>query len=151
MDNSQTVYDNRTLTLDFSSSQHRKTHNNFCSNQSSVNLVSGYQLSYFLALVSNYINSVTQSCLTLWDTMDCSTPGLLVHHQLLKRAQTHVHQVGDAIQPSHLLSSPSPPAFNPSQHLGLFHWVSSSHQVAKVLELLLQRQSFQWIFRVDFL
>ena len=65
MDNSQTVYDNRTLTLDFSSSQRRKTDNDICSNQSSVNLVSGYQLSYFFAPVSNYINSVTQSCLTL--------------------------------------------------------------------------------------
>ena len=64
-DTEQTIYDNRTLTLDFSSSQRRKTHHDFCSNQSSVNLVSGYQLSYFLAPVSNYINSVTQSCLTL--------------------------------------------------------------------------------------
>ena len=81
--------------------------------------------------------------------MDCSTPGLPVLHYLLKFAQTHVHQVGDAIQPSHPLLSPSPPAFNPSQHQGLFKWASSSHQVAKVLEL--QLQSIQWIFRVDFL
>ena len=66
-------------------------------------------------------------------------------------AQTHVHQVGDAIQPSHPLLSPSPPAFNLSQHQGLFQWVSSSHQVAKVLESQLQHQSFQWIFRTDFL
>ena len=64
---------------------------------------------------------------------------------------THVHWVGDAIQPSHPLSSTSPPAFNPSQHQGLFQWVSSLHQVAKVLELQLQHQSYQWIFRVDFL
>ena len=65
--------------------------------------------------------------------------------------QTHVHWVGDAIQPSHPLLSPSPPTFNLSQHQGLFKWVSSSHQVAKVLELQLQHQSFQWIFRTDFL
>ena len=83
--------------------------------------------------------------------MDYSTPGLLVHHQLSNLAQTNVHWVGDAIQPSHPLSSPSPPAFNLCQHQGLFQWVSSSHQVAKVLELQLQHQSFQWIFRFDFL
>ena len=66
------------------------------------------------------LSSVTQSCLTLCDAMDCSTPGFPVHHQLLKPAQTHVHYVGDAVQPSHPLSSPSPPAFNLSQHEGLF-------------------------------
>ena len=82
---------------------------------------------------------------------DCSTPGFPVHHQLLELAQTHVHRGGDAIQPSHPLSSPSPPAFNLSQHQGLFQWVSSLHQVAKVLEFQLQHQSFQWIFRTDFL
>ena len=81
--------------------------------------------------------------------MDCSTPGFPVYHQLLEPAQTHVHWVGDAIQPSHPLSSPSPPAFNLSQHQGLFQWVSSLDQVAKVLELQLQHQSFQWIFRID--
>ena len=64
---------------------------------------------------------------------------------------THVHWVGDAIQPSHPLSSPSPPAFNLSQRQGLFQWISSSHQVAKVLQFQLQHQSFQWIFRIDFL
>ena len=74
-----------------------------------------------------------------------------IHHQLPEFTQTHVHWVGDAIQPSHPLSSPSPPAFNQSQHQGLFKWVSSSHQVAKVLEFQLQHQSFQWIFRTDFL
>ena len=79
--------------------------------------------------------------------MDCSTPGFPVHHQLLEFSQTHVHWVGDAIQPSYPLSSPSPPAFNLSQHQNLFQWVSSSHQVAKGLELQLQNQSFQWIFR----
>ena len=83
--------------------------------------------------------------------MDCSTPGFPVHHQLLKLAQTHVHWVSEAIQPSHPLLSPPPPAFNLSQHQGQFQWVSSSHQVAKILELQLQHQSFQWIFRTDFL
>ena len=79
-------------------------------------------------------DSVAQSCPTLCDLMNRSTPGLPVHHQLLESTQTHVHQVGDAIQPSHPLSSPSPPAFSLSQHQGLFKWVSSSHQVAKVSE-----------------
>ena len=83
--------------------------------------------------------------------MDCSMPGLPVHHQLLELAQTHVHWVSDSIQPSHPLSSPSPPTFNLSQHQGLFQWVSSSHQVAKVLGFQLQHRSFQWIFRTDFL
>ena len=83
--------------------------------------------------------------------MDCSIPGHTVHHQLLEFTQTHVHRVSDAIQPSHPLSAPSTPAFNLSQHQGLFKWVSSSHQVAKVLELQLQHQSFKWIFRTDFL
>ena len=78
--------------------------------------------------------------------MDCSTPALHVHHQLPGLAQIHVHWVGDAIQPSHPLSSPSPPAFNLSQHQGLSQWVSSLHQVAKVLEFQLQHQTFQWIF-----
>ena len=95
--------------------------------------------------------SVTQSCLTLCDPMDCSTPGFPVHHQPLELTQTQIHWVGDAIQPSHPLSSPSPPAFHLSQHQGLFQWVSSLHQVVKVLEFQLQHQSFQWIFRTDFL
>ena len=83
--------------------------------------------------------------------MDCSTPGFPVHHQLPELAQTCVHWVGDDIQSSHPLSSSSLPAFNLSQHQGLFHWVSSLHQVAKVSEFQLQHQSFQWIFRTDFL
>ena len=95
--------------------------------------------------------SVTQSCPTLCDPMNCITSGLPVHHQLLEFTQTHVHRVSDAIQPSHPLLSPSPPALNLYQHQGLFKWVSSSHQVAKVLELQLQHQSFQWIFKTDFL
>ena len=81
--------------------------------------------------------------------MDCSTSSFPIHHQLPQLAQTHVHWVGDAIQPSHPLSSPSPPAFNLTQHQGLFQTVSSSHQVAKVLEFQLQHQSFQWIFSQD--
>ena len=96
------------------------------------------------------LSSVTQSCLTPWDPMDYSTPGFPVHHQLPELIQSHVHHVSDAIQPSHPLSSPSPPAFNLSQHQGLFQWVSSSHQVAKILEFQLQHQSFQWILRTDF-
>ena len=80
------------------------------------------------------ISSVTQSCLTLCDPMNCSMPGLPVHHQLLEFTQTHVHWVGDAIQPTHPLSSPSPPAFTLSQHQGLFQRVGSLHQVATVLE-----------------
>ena len=96
-------------------------------------------------------SSVAQLYPTLCDPMDCSTLGLPIHHQLQEFTQTHVHWVGDAIQPSHPLLFPSPPAFNPSQHQGLFQWVSSSHQVAKVMEFQLQNQSFQWIFRTDFL
>ena len=94
---------------------------------------------------------VAQLCPTLCNPVDCSTPGFLVHHQLLEFTQTHVHWVSDAIQPCHPLSSPSPPAFSLSQHQGLFKWVSSSHQVAEVLEFQLQHQSFQWIFRTEFL
>ena len=80
--------------------------------------------------------------------MDCSKPGFSVHHQLSDHAQIHVHQVGDAIQPFHPLPSPSPPAFNLSQHQGLFQWVCSSHQVAKVLKFQLQHQSVQLLSRV---
>ena len=88
---------------------------------------------------------------TLCDPMDYSTPGFPVLHYLTGFAPTHVHQVGDAIQPSHPLSSPCPLAFNLSQHQGLFQWVSSSHLLARVLELQFQHESFQWIIRVDFL
>ena len=83
--------------------------------------------------------------------MDSSTLGFPIHHQLPELAQTHVHCIDDAIQPSHPLSSPSPPTFNLSQYQGLLQEVSSFHQVAKVLEFQLQHQSFQWIFRTDFL
>ena len=97
------------------------------------------------------VSSVAQSCPPLCDPMDCSTPGFPVHNQLLCATQVHVHQVSDAIQPSHPLSIPSPPSVNLTQYQGLFQWVSSSHQLAKVLEFQLQHQSFQWIFRADLL
>ena len=98
---------------------------------------------------SVHFNSVAQSCSTLSDLMNRSTPGLPVHHQPPEFTQTHVHWVSDAIQPSHPQSSPSLPAPNPSQHRGLFQWVNSSHEVAKVLEF--QHQSFQWTPRTDIL
>ena len=109
-------------------------------------LVFASHIEMLLCWVHIYFSSVAQSCPTLCDSMDCRTPGLPVHHQLPEITQTHVHWVSDAIQPSHPLSSLSPP-----QHQGLFQWVSSSHQVAIVLELQLQHQSFQWIFRTIFL
>ena len=95
-------------------------------------------------------SSVAQSCPTLCDPMDYSMPGLPVHHQLQEFTQTHVHWVS-AIQPSHPLSSPSPPAFNLSQHQGLYKWVSSSCQVDKILEFQLQHQFFRWTPRTDLL
>ena len=94
--------------------------------------------------LSIQFSSVAQSCPTLCDPMNFSTPGLPVHHQLPQFTQTHVHRVGNAIQPSYPLSSPSPPAPSPSQHQGLFQWVNSLHEVAKVLGFQLQHQSFQW-------
>ena len=87
------------------------------------------------------IRSVAQSCPTLCDPMNRSMPGLPVHHQLPEFTQTHVHRVSDAIQSSHPLSSPSPPAPNPSQHQSLFQWVNSSHEVAKVREFQFQHHS----------
>ena len=96
-------------------------------------------------------SSVAQSCPTLCDPMNHSTAGLPVHHQLPEFTQTHVHRVSDAIQPSHPLSFPSPPAPNPSQHQSLFHWVNSLHEVAKVLEFQLKHQSFQRNPRADLL
>ena len=85
------------------------------------------------------------------DPMDCSTPGSPVLHCLPEFAQSHVHRVGDVTQPSHPLPPPFRPALNLSQHQGCCQWVSSWHHVAKLLELQLQQQFFQWIFRVDFL
>ena len=90
-----------------------------------------------LSLQSDQIRSVAQSCPTLCDLMNCSMPGLPVHHQLPEFTETHVHRVSDAIQPSHPLLAPSPPAPNPSQHQSLFQRVNSSHEVAKVLEFQL--------------
>ena len=96
-------------------------------------------------------SSVAQSCPTLCNPMNLSMPGLPVHHQLPESTQTQVHWVSDAIQPAHPLSSPSPPCLNLSQHQGLFKWVSSSNQMAKVLEFQLQHPSFQWTLRTDLL
>ena len=96
-------------------------------------------------------SSVAQPCLTPCNPMNHSTPGLPVHHQCLEFTQMHVQRVDDAIQPSHLLLSPSPPDPNPSQHQGLFQRVNSSHEVAKVLEFQLQHQSYQWTPRTDLL
>ena len=107
-----------------------------------------YSYVFFLSVL---LSSFTQLCPTLCDPIDCNTPGLPVHHQLPEFTQTHVDWVGDAIQPSHPRLSPSSPAFNLSQHQGLFQWVSSSHQGARALELQFQHQSLQWIFRTDFL
>ena len=109
-----------------------------------------------LSLCSVQFSSAAQSCPTLCNPKDCSTPGLPVHHQLLEFTQTHVRWVGDAIQQAHLLSSPSPTTFNLSQHQGLFQWISSLHQMAKVLEFQLQHQSFHEYsglisFRTDWL
>ena len=95
-------------------------------------------------------SSVTQSCPTLWDPINCSTPGLPVHHHLPEFTPTHVHWVSDAIQPSHPRSSLSPPAPNPSHHQSLFQWVNSLHEVAKVLEfhsalaLVLPKNTQDW-------
>ena len=123
---------------------------------------SDYSSNFYVFLLAHYsltimvffeihFSPVTQSCPTLCDPKDCSTPGFRVHHQLSELTQTHVHWVSDAIQPPHSLSCPFPPAFNNSQHQSLFKWVSSLYHVAKLLEFQLQHQSFQWIFRVDFL
>ena len=109
------------------------------------------QFHWLLIDASVQFSSVTQSCSTPCNPMNHSRPGLPVHHQLLEFTQTHVHRLSDAIQPSHPLSSPSPHAPNPSQHQGLFQWVSSLHEVAKVLEFQLQHQSCQWIPRTDLL
>ena len=121
----------------------------YCFNNNSQQQYSPQKI-YTLVMVGwDQFSSVAQSWMTLCDPMNSSTPGLPVHHQLRELTQIHVHWVGDTIQPSHPLSSPSPPAFNLSQYQGLFQWVSSSHQVARVMEF--QHQSFQWIFRTDFL
>ena len=119
-----------------------------CKNEHSC-LISYLKGQAFILSFIEYDVVQSFSCVQFCDPMDCSTSGFPVLHHLPERAQTHVHQVSDAIQPPHPLSSPSPPDVNLSQHQGLFQWVGSSHQVAKVLEF--QHKSFQWIFRTDFL
>ena len=126
------------------------------------------QVSYFSCLGRRFFTTITTweaivihsvqfssvqllSHVRLYDPMNRSMPSLPVHHQLPEFTQIHVHQVSDTIQPSHPLSSPSPPAPNPSQHQGLFQWVNSSNEVAKVLEFQLQHQSFKWTPRTDLL
>ena len=114
---------------------------------------------YFLPLSTRIFTKLPQfyssvqslSHVQLCNPMNHSMQGLPIHHQLPEFTHTHVHWIGDAIQPSHPLSSPSPPALSLSQHQGLFQWVSSSHQMAIVLEFQLQHQFFQWIFMIDFL
>ena len=111
----------------------------------------GYTSHKYISLcVVSQFSSVAQSYPTICNPMGCSMPGFLVHHELPELTQAHVHWVGDAIQPSHPLSPPSPPAFNLSKHQGLSKWVSSSNQLAKILALQPQHESFQWIFRTDF-
>ena len=107
-----------------------------------INLISAF-LNLSLNWTNSVFSSVTQLCPTLCNPMNPSTPGLPVHHQLPEFTQTHVHRVSDAIQPCHPLSSPSPPAPNPSQHQSLFQWVNSSHEVAKVLQFQLQHHFLQ--------
>ena len=128
-------------------------------NRYEVSLSGWWKYSQISVMLCNFVkiiksvqfSSVAQSCLTLCNPRYRSTPGLPVHHQLPESTQTHVHWVGDANQPSHPLSSPSPLDFNLSQHQGLSQWVGSLHQVAKVLEFQLQHQSFQWTPRTDLL
>ena len=106
-------------------------------------LSSGFPIGSSCSLMVAQFSSVGQSCPTTFDPMDCSMPGFPINHQLPELTQSHVHLVSDTIQPSHPLPSPSLPAFNLSQHEGLFQCVSSSHQVESVLEFQLQHQSFQ--------
>ena len=109
------------------------------------------EVSNILIVIKRFSSVQSLSRVRLFMTSWTAAPGLSAHHQLPESTQTHAHQVGDAIQPSRPLSSPSPPTFNLSQHQGLLQWVSSSHQVAKVLEFQLQHQSFQWTPRTDLL
>ena len=126
----------------------------FCSLMRVVKIGPFVKCSFFVKIwlgLSVQLSSVAQSCPALCKPMNRSMPGLPVHQQLLEFTQTHVHRVGDAIQPSHPLTFPSPLAINLFQHQGPFKWVSCSHQVAKVLEFQLQHQSFRWTLRTDFL
>ena len=111
-----------------------------------------YFFSFFVCWYGSVqFSSVAQSCTTLCNPMNHTTPGFPAHHQLPESTQTHANRVGDAIQPPNPLSSPSPPASKPSQHQSLFQWVNSLHEVAKLLEFQLQHQSFQWTPRTDLL
>ena len=114
-----------------------------CSNSSSLNWWCNPTISSFFIPFSSsvHFSSVTWLYPTVCNPVNLSMPGLSVHHQLSEFTQTHVHWVGDAIQPSHPLPSPFPPAFNLSQHQGLFKWVSSSHQVAKILRFTISPSS----------
>ena len=112
-----------------------------------INFSKIFIISRYLKLLTQF-SSVTQLCMTFCNPMDCSKPGFPA---LLELTQIHVHRVGNDIQAAHPLSFPSPPAFSLSHHQSLFKWISSSHQVAKILDFQLQQQSFQWIFRIDFL
>ena len=115
--------------------------NQFWNDQFKILKIKGlnYHLKICKIMYSNFqFSSVAQSCPTLCYPMNCSTPGGPVHHQLPEFTQTHIYRVGDAIQPFHPLSSPSPPAPNPSQHQSLLQWVNSLHEVAKVLESPIQ-------------
>ena len=118
-----------------------------------IQIMEKKQALYFhtCTLLPGQFSSIAQACPILCNPMNCSMPGFPVHCQLPELAQTHVCWVSDAIHPSYPLSSPSPTAFNLSQHQGLFQWVSSLHQGAKVLAFQLHHQSFQWIFRTYFL
>ena len=120
----------------------------WCSNSGKHCVISSLKV-HIIPISSVQFSSVTESCPTLCNPMDCSIPGFLGHHQILELTQTYVHWVSDAIQPSHPLVSPSPPAFNHSQHQGLFQQVHFSPRLAKVLEFQLQHQFFQWIFPED--
>ena len=146
-----------TVHLNMIEEKHKTMINGFTFNSwpliSNVLLVlTGNYISISVSLpLSVQFSSVAQSCPTLCDLMNRSTPGLPVHHQLPEFTQTHVHRVRNAIQPSHPWSSPSPPAPNPSQHQSLFQWVNSSHEVTKVLEFQLQHHSFQRNARADLL
>ena len=127
----------------------------FCSGSGEVNNLPTWKSCSLHPLLPSagqfHSSSVAQLCPTLCSPMDHSTTGLPVHHQHPEFTQTHEHWVGDAIQPSHPLSSPSPPAINLCQHQGLYKWVSSSHHVAKELEFQLQHQSFQRTPKTDLL
>ena len=122
-------------------------HRNIETSRRNSRLTKAYII-YIYRMYAFQFSSVAQLCLTFWDPMDYSVPGFPVHHPLLELAQTHTHWVSDAIQPSHPLLSPSPPATNPSQHQ-IFQWVNSLHEVAKVLEFQLQHQSFPRTPRTD--